>query len=454
LRNSFPIVARILAAAVCVTLVAARPALCQGTNPRRPSGGLFGGGSFGSDSNERLNFTFEVAEGYDSQLPLEREVAIVGGDLSSGGFSTVFGGTASFGQGGRRFQFGASASTAFKYYQQLNRLDALSHGAGFGIGVGLPNRGRFEINEALAYSPSYLYQLFPQSDPPALGESIPLNPDYRIDQAGSYSSTTRAALEYGSSRETLFTTSAEYRVTEYQDETTVLSGVETRSVGASVSHAMSRSFSFSGGYNYRTGTVGLTGPSYEHETPIRVQYSRALSPTRRLSIRVHVSPAWSKIAPSDLVVATDEPVRDQFFRMNGGASVSYPFKLNWNAQATYSRSIQYVMGLTEPLLSDSIGVGLSGLMSRRIELTAAGGYASAMSAPSGSRQQLDTYTAGARITYAFRRSMAVYSEYLYYYYDQAGVLRLAPGLPRVFEQHGVRVGFSLFAEALGRRRGI
>jgi hypothetical protein len=50
--------------------------------------------------------------------------------------------------------------------------------------------------------------------------------------------------------------------------------------------------------------------------------------------------------------------------------------------------------------------------------------------------------------------MAVYSEYLYYYYDQAGVLRLAPGLPRVFEQHGVRVGFSLFAEALGRRRGI
>ena len=140
--------------------------------------------------------------------------------------------------------------------------------------------------------------------------------------------------------------------------------------------------------------------------------------------------------------------------MQGGANVSYPFKLNWNAQATYDRNVQYVMGTTEPLLADSIRLELAGLMARRIDLTAGGGYASADSAQAGSRQQLNTYTAGVRIRYALRRSMAVYSEYLYYYYDQGGLLNLAPGLPRVFEQHGVRLGFALFAEALGRRKGI
>ena len=454
MRYSLPIVARIVSAAVCVTLVAARPALSQSTNPRRPSGGLFGGASSDSGRNERLNFTFEVAEGYDSQLPLEREAAIVGGSLSSGGFSTVFGGTASFSQSGRRLQFGASASTAFKYYQELNRLDALSHGVGFGIGVGLPIGGRFEINEALAYSPSYLYQLFPQGEPPALGESIPLNPDYRIDEAGSYSSTTRAALRFGSSRETSFTTSAEYRVTEYEDEAPGLSGVDTRTVGASVAHTVSRSLSFSGGYNYRSGSVGFTGPSYEHGMPVGVVYSRALSASRRLSIRLNASPSWLKIAPSALVVAAGEPVRDYFFRLQGGANVNYPFKLNWNAGAYYDRSVQYVMGTTQPLLSDSIRLELTGLMARRIDLTAGGGYATADSAQAGSRQQVNTYTAGVRIRYALRRSMAVYSEYLYYNYDQGGLLSLAPGLPRVFEQHGVRVGFALFAEALGRQRGI
>ena len=453
MRYSFPIVARIVAAAVCVTLVAARPALSQSTNPRRPSGGLFGAARPDIGGNERFNVTFEAAEGYDSQLPLERQAAVVGGGLSSGGFSTLFGGSASFAQGGRRLQFVASASTAFKYYQELDRLDALSHGASLGLEVGLPSGGRFSIDEALAYSPAYLYQLFPQGEPPALGESIPLNPDYRIDQTDSYSSATRAALQFGSSRGTSFTTSAEYQVAAFQDETTALSGVDTRTVGASLSQAVSRRLSFSGGYNYRTGKVGFSGPSYEHEVPVSAEYSPALSASRRLNIRVTAAPAWLKIAPSALGIETSEPVPDYFFRMQGSANVSYPFKLNWEAGVTYDRSVQYVMGTTEPLLSDSIRVGLTGLISRRIDVTAGGGYASADSAQVGSRQELNTYTAGVKIRYALKRSMAVYSEYLYYSYDQDGLLNLAPGLPRGLEQHGVRLGFALFVEPLGRPQG-
>ena len=67
-----------------------------------------------------------------------------------------------------------------------------------------------------------------------------------------------------------------------------------------------------------------------------------------------------------------------------------------------------------------------------------------------SAQRLETYTGQVKIRYGLKRSVALYSEYLYYYYDQRGQDQLVRGLPAVFEQHGVRVGVSLFIEALGR----
>jgi hypothetical protein len=401
--------------------------------------------------NERLSFTFEAAAGYDSQLPVEKG-AVVGGNLASSGFSTLFGGSGSFTHGGRRLEFAASASTAFKYYQELERLDALSHGAAFGMGVRLPKGGRFEINEALAYSPSYLYQLFPQGESPALGDSIPLNPDYRIDDANSWSSVTRASLQFGPRIGTSFTSFAEYEVTKYQEDTAGL-GRETQAVGADVSRSLSRRASFVAGYRYRTGEVGRSGPAHEHEVPIGVEYSPALSATRRLHIGVSAGPAWLKVTPSPLDLATYGEVPDYLYRIHASANVSYPFRRNWNAAFAYDRGVQYVMGLNEPLLSDGVRVSVNGLVSRRMDISAIVGDATATSPQSETNRDLDTYTGGIKVRYALSRSAAIYSEYLFYHYDQGGVIGLAPGLPRVFEQHGVRVGFTWFGEALGRQRG-
>ena len=65
-------------------------------------------------------------------------------------------------------------------------------------------------------------------------------------------------------------------------------------------------------------------------------------------------------------------------------------------------------------------------------------------------QNLSTYTGEARIRYALTRTFALYSEYLYYYYDLGGQAHLAPGLPSVYKQHGIRVGFMVFGQPLGR----
>ena len=89
------------------------------------------------------------------------------------------------------------------------------------------------------------------------------------------------------------------------------------------------------------------------------------------------------------------------------------------------------------------------MLSRHVDLSAAAAYFTGESGVPGSRQNLDTYTGTVKIRYAFSRSVGVYSEYLYYHYDQ-GLISVMSGLPRVFEQHGIRVGASLFVSAVGR----
>lgn len=394
-----------------------------------------------------MNFSFEVAEGFDSDVPSEQGVAVVGGGLGTGGFSTVFGGSSTYTRSGRRVQLAASAATAFKYYQRLERLDALSHGASLGLGLRLPKRGKFEITQAAAYSPSYLYQLFPQVNAPELGAPIPLNPDYQIDQRNSTSYSTRATVNYGSQRGTQFSTFGEYNVSAYENDAAV-AGLETRSLGARLSRAITSRASFVSEYRYRTGEFEFAGSAHEHEARLGVEYSPPLSTSRRLSIRLNVAPAWIKMPESaldSLVPATT----GYLFRLQGDASVSYPFRRNWLAAAAYDRGVQYLVGLSEPLLSDSVRAQVTGLISRRVDLSASAASFTAESGVPGSSQNLDTYTGTVKIRYAFTRSVAMYSEYLYYYYDQ-GQSSLVPGLPSVFEQHSIRVGVALFTTVLGR----
>jgi hypothetical protein len=88
------------------------------------------------------------------------------------------------------------------------------------------------------------------------------------------------------------------------------------------------------------------------------------------------------------------------------------------------------------------------VIGRRIDVSGLAAYATAVSAISRNTRNLSTYTGEARIRYALTRGFAVYSEYLYYYYDLRGQARLAAGLPSVYRQHGIRVGFMLFAQPL------
>ena len=90
------------------------------------------------------------------------------------------------------------------------------------------------------------------------------------------------------------------------------------------------------------------------------------------------------------------------------------------------------------------------MIGRRVDVSALAGSATGASPSSRNTRNFASYTGEARIRYALTRTFALYSEYLYYYYDLRGQARLAPGLPGVYEQHGIRVGFMVFGQPLGR----
>ena len=88
-----------------------------------------------------------------------------------------------------------------------NRLEAVSHRAALGASVKMLG-GTLSVAQSAAYSPSYLYQLFPTHSSPDLVESIPANPEYQIEEIESYSYMTNAALTFGSARGTRFSATA------------------------------------------------------------------------------------------------------------------------------------------------------------------------------------------------------------------------------------------------------
>ena len=70
----------------------------------------------------------------------------------------------------------------------------------------------------------------------------------------------------------------------------------------------------------------------------------------------------------------------RLYPLQGEASVDYPFRLKWRAGASYRRSVDYVPGLSGPVLANGARVNLNGVIGRRVDVSASGLYASAESA--------------------------------------------------------------------------
>jgi hypothetical protein len=409
-----------------------------------PPGALFGTGT-GSASSTRLDMTAALSQAYESVPPQELGSLVPQSGPQSGGVSSALTGTTEYARKRRRFDLNGRGSASLRYYQRLDEVSLISSNAAVGGTLRLSRRTTLELTQDGAYSPSYLYRLFPSVAPLEVGESVPAAPDYRVDATRSYSFDTRVKLTAGSARQSRLELRAERNLTNFTGDKR-RADLDVIGGAARWSHGIGRTGSLFTEYEYREGGFGFGGRATEQRLRIGGDWTPALSRTRRATVRYSVAPSVIEIPES----VTDAVVTGTLFKFEGEAGVEYPFFRTWSAGGSYSRGVEYIAVLLEPVFRDAARLEVVGLPAARLDVSASAGLSVGASAFTDGRQRYDAYTGTARARYAVGRSLAIYGEYLYYYYQFHDLAGLAVDLPSRFQQHGVRAGFMLWARPVGR----
>jgi hypothetical protein len=417
-------------------------------------------------ASQLLDVTLDVNGAYDTDA--SQDVAFPSpspGQLQPQGYSAWGVGSLSYLNRSTRAEWQAFASSAVRYLPDFQEFHSVMHSGGVNIGASLPNRFRLTANAALAYSPSYLYSLFPTL--PSTSDTQPVvdySDPYDLDPSSSYSSSGSIGLERRVSRRSSISVTADFANTNFSNESAVEipenpeipTEITTRpdlsvySIGGRFSRSISRDGSLSVGYTYRTGefgyAVGRTTAS--HSINFGGNVSRQVSASRRVNFSFTVGGT-----------AVDTPDFAQFnlvkqYRVDAEASASYPISRTWQLRGSYTRGLQYVAGLPRPVFADGFTGELNGRVLRRIDILGRGSRAAGQSVVTRD-SLLDTYTGELKVMYLVTRELNAYVDYIHYTFDSGGELDtpqipLLTGTPADLKRDTIHVGLSWQVPAFRR----
>jgi hypothetical protein len=438
---SVAVVSSVLASAVAATAQTAP------VPPRDPQG-VFGGIRPDAAATKRLDFMLSLVEGYDDDVPTQLQSTLDPGGLQGGGFSTMLNASAAYAWQTKNMDLGANAGSVIRHYADLGETRSLGHSAGFGLEARLPNETTFLVNQAAAYSPTFLYGLFPTGSTIAPGAPGTTAPDYSVSDFESYSYTTTATLRHDFTRRNSLTGVADYSYTDRLNETAQWRDVSAYSLRGRYAQNVARSTTVSGQFRYRNGQFGYgaDGSTTEVGLDFGLEYTKTLSSTRRAALRFNVGASGADVPQ---VTSTGSVLNRQFLAV-GDVGFEYQFNRTWTGRANWRRGLEYVVDLPQPVFADGMSVGADGLLSRRVDILMTAGYSSGESLLNRNSLQFDTYTGNIRLRYALTRTWATYVEYLYYYYDFREGSLLIAGIPSGLKRNGARAGVTLWVPALRR----
>ena len=127
--------------------------------------------------------------------------------------------------------------------------------------------------------------------------------------------------------------------------------------------------------------------------------------------------------------------------VSGNLNFQYQLARKWQTSATYGRGLQFLPGLTEPVILDSMTLGVAGSLTTRTVLNASVAYLQGGSYTQN--QAVDSYLSQVRVAYPVLRNLQVYGEYLHYSYDFSQRSLAVPGVPTSLRRNGLRGGVTL-----------
>ena len=439
----------LLACVIGIFVVGGEAAFAQTTEggSTRPYSGLFGGRGAAPDSRQTLSFMVSLAEGYNDDTSPQLSTVVDPAAGQAGGLQTMLVANVNYSWRGTSAQFAVNSASALAYYNDLSATRNLSHSVGIGFNAVLSQKTTLLVNQAAAYSPSYLYGLFPGDATVDPGDGVPPAPEYSVQTRETYSYNTSLGLTHSFTRRNRMSLFGDFNYTDYVHESDIQRDMRVAGLRAQFSRNVKRNTVLSAGYRFRNGDVGLGfEPTTEHGVDVGIDHNRPLSATRRAFVGLRLGSSAVELPPS---AATLLSATGRRYLIDGEMSLGYQFSRGWQTRAVYRRGMEYVPALTEPVFTDGVTANLDGAITRRFDLTMSAGYSNGESVFQNA-SSFDTYNGDVRLRYALNRTLAAYGQYIYYVYDFGGNTQLAPGMPTRLERNAVRAGFMLWLPVVQR----
>jgi hypothetical protein len=339
-----------------------------------------------------------------------------------------------------RIGIGASLGTSGQYVPSLTTPYVPSHSGSLGVSLKLSRRSQLTATQSVSLYPYNVLVLGLPLGEPVLGQSALIEPtfgvrrDDHISQASDLSFTRqigrRASLGFSYGRLRSGASSGE-------DELTSQTGSGRFSMG------LTKGLGAHFGYIYTEGHLPGESPMIVgHNIDAGLDFSRTLGLTVSRRTKLSFSTGSSVL-------------RDQqrtYFRLTGNAALTHEIARSWAAFLSYNRGMGFVERFRAPFFTDTLALGLNGLIARRFDFHSSAGAVSGDVGLGTNANAFWSYFGSTGLTVGITRSLALGTDYSYYQYRFDQVAGLPIGVARQMGRHSARVYLSVWVPLMQRGR--
>jgi hypothetical protein len=464
--------------AIAACVAASVPAVAQ---DRQPSGGPFSGLLRGSpkDQPHTLDLRASAFTAWDDNLLAQTPTA--GGGLGAGpgnidprfiqpGIANGFQGSLTYGfrKIGTRSQFTFNGDTSAQQFASGlgDPLRFYSYNVSTNLRTSLTNKTSMSFGAGTAYAPFYQYAPFLKN---TTSEESPVGSDYgyAVQAAQVRSAVASLSVEnrltkkssisagIGWERQVIPGTAdanviqADPNVIQLNDAT----NIDRRIAQATFTHSLTRKLAFHVGYGIQESRY-LSRPDIDpvrtNSIDIGLGYGDGLMLRlgRHTTLGLSIGASIAKNGDPALVASTG---KETAFVVNGSATLSRSIGQTWGASLGYLRGTSYVVGFTEPVMTDTANAGIGGPLSSRLQFSAGAGASRGQQLFSVSHGSIVSYTASTRLTFAAFSHLALYGQASYYRFSiPSGYTNF--GFVPDLDRRSVSVGLTTWLPLIKQRR--
>jgi len=421
---------------VIMALSTTAPARAQATQEpdetARPFRGVFGAPQ--APASERLIFGLTLGAGYDDNVFADDSSLSSGFDplrprRSTTGFLTA---NLSYSRGLAGGNLTAAINSATRYYDALRDPLVSRQMASVAGSWKLTSRTSATASQNVRFEPYYsLWAAESPTQPDAGPGAFDADPGTQTRVANRLRLGTNVALSQQLSRRS--SVSIDYGRQHSQTGQADF-GLELQHTGVSVRHAVGRGVAVRLGYRYLMGRFDADDESdrfANHSADFGLDFGRGFSLRRGTTLGVGTGVVAIRQADSTR------------YRLTGHVRLAQELGRTWSASIAYARYVRYVDSFRQPVLADSLGATVGGLVNRRLGLAGGVGVSEGDIGTRLSSNRFRLYYGNAGVTVGIRRNVGLGVSYSYNRYRFGSDIDLPRGVPRRVGRQAVTVSLQL-----------